>query len=92
MTRCRDGATGEQQPTGPHQRIVAIYRERSWQNDDDGNEIQVEIIAPEKLYESRVVSEFGSALDSILRKFGESPGYCISTSGPAHCLATMNLR
>lgn len=60
--------------------------------DDYGDEIRVAVIAPEKLYGPRVVSEFGSALERILRRFGESPDDRLSTSGAAPCLATVNLR
>jgi aryl carrier-like protein len=55
---------------------------------DSSQGIRVEVIAPEKLYESTVVSEFGAALARILRTFGESPDERLATSGPAPCLAT----
>lgn len=60
--------------------------------EDNGNELKMEITAPQKLYGSTVISEFGSALGCVLRRFGQSPGGCISASGPAPCMATVHLR
>jgi hypothetical protein len=48
---------------------------------DDGDEIQVEILVPEKLYDEQLMSELGSTLARVLDQFAENPDQRVSASG-----------
>jgi aryl carrier-like protein len=52
---------------------------------DNDEEIQVEIVVPEKLYESQLISELGSTLGRVLSRFAENPRERVSASGSMSC-------
>jgi len=68
----------------PVQGVYAVANLQVYVSDND-EEIQVETVVPERLYEAQLISEFASTLGRVLHAFAHNPGERVSASVPMSC-------